>query len=102
MLHYEHKLPKIASIKGNEQTFLPVNRVSPFDSERAAAVPLRACEAVDGHLFVPCLGVLLVLKELKQAEKHENRAEVSRKDVSIREESDFFFWLSQVLLYLFQ
>lgn len=66
MLHYEHKLPKIASIKGNEQTFLPVNSVSPFDSECAAAVPLGACEAVDGHLFVSCLGVLLVFKKLKQ------------------------------------
>lgn len=72
MLHYEHKLPKIASIKGNEQTFLPVNSVSPFDSERAAAVPLGACEAVDGHLFVSRLGVLLVFKKLKQAEKREN------------------------------
>lgn len=67
MLHYKHKLPKIASIKGNEQTFLPVNSVSPFDSERAAAVPLGACEAVDGHLFVSRLGVLLVFKKLKQA-----------------------------------
>lgn len=66
MLHYEHKLPKIASIKGNEQTFLPVNSVSPFDSECAAAVPLGACEAVDGHLFVSCLGVLLVFKKLEQ------------------------------------
>lgn len=66
MLHYEHKLPKIASIKGNEQTFLPVNSVSPFDSECAAAIPLGACEAVDGHLFVSCLGVLLVFKKLKQ------------------------------------
>lgn len=65
MLHYKHKLPKIASIKGNEQTFLPVNSVSPFDSERAAAVSLGACEAVDGHLFVSCLGVLLVFKQLK-------------------------------------
>lgn len=85
MLHYKHKLPKIASIKGNEQTFLPVNSLLPFDSECAASIPLSACEAVDGHLFVSCLGVLLVFKKLKQAKKHDNRyiTKISEESVAL-------------------
>lgn len=62
-------LPEVAPVKRDQETFLPVDGLIPFHSERATAVPLVPRETVNGDFPVSGLCVLLGFKKLKRQRK---------------------------------